>query len=115
VRFRFTYSINNELADNGSIKERVLKQIFFIFNAQITYEKRFIVNQVLLIDDIFKINRLDLILLMIIGVTNTDKNFSATYSFAKFKARILFNFIFKCLMRFILINNIAEAYIVFTN
>jgi hypothetical protein len=25
VEFRFTYSINDELADNGSIKKRVLK------------------------------------------------------------------------------------------
>jgi hypothetical protein len=32
VSFRFTYSISNELAENGSIKRYVLKQIFFIFN-----------------------------------------------------------------------------------
>jgi hypothetical protein len=32
IRFRFTYLISDELVDNGSIKERVLKQVFFIFD-----------------------------------------------------------------------------------
>jgi hypothetical protein len=44
VGFRFTYLINNELADDGSIKRRVLEQIFFISNTQITYGKRFIAD-----------------------------------------------------------------------
>jgi hypothetical protein len=30
VEFRFTYLISDELADNGSIKERVLEQVFFV-------------------------------------------------------------------------------------
>jgi hypothetical protein len=33
VGFRFTCSISDELADNGSIKGRVLKQVFFVSNA----------------------------------------------------------------------------------
>jgi hypothetical protein len=52
---------------------------------------------------------------MVVGVINTSKNFPTTYSFAKFKVRASFNFIFKYLKRFIFIDNIAEPHIMFTN
>jgi hypothetical protein len=52
---------------------------------------------------------------MVVGVINTDKNFPAVYSFAKSKARASFNFIFKCLKRFIFIDNIAKLYIMLAN
>jgi hypothetical protein len=45
-------------------------------------------------------------------VINTNKNFSIAYNFAKFKARASFDFIFKCLKRFIFIDNIAEPHII---
>jgi hypothetical protein len=32
VKFRFTYLISDELVNNGSIKGRVLKQVFFVSN-----------------------------------------------------------------------------------
>jgi hypothetical protein len=32
VGFRFTYLISDELVNNGSIKGRVLEQVFFVFN-----------------------------------------------------------------------------------
>jgi hypothetical protein len=52
---------------------------------------------------------------MVVGVINTSKNFSTTYSFAKSKVRASFNFIFKCLKRFIFIDNITKPYIMLTN
>ena len=97
VGFRFACSMSDELADDGSIKGRVLEQVFFISDAQITYGKRFIADQVLLIDGTFETNRLGLILLVVVGVTNTGKNFPAAYSFAKSEARVSFDFVFECL------------------
>jgi hypothetical protein len=44
VGFRFTYLMSNELVDDGSIKGRVLKQVFFVSDAQITYGKYFLAN-----------------------------------------------------------------------
>ena len=46
---------------------------------------------------------------MVVGVINTGKNFSITYSFAKSEARVSFDFIFDSLKRFILTDNIAEV------
>jgi hypothetical protein len=46
---------------------------------------------------------------------NTSKNFPTTYNFAKSKVRALFDFIFKCLKRFIFIDNVAEPYIILTD
>jgi hypothetical protein len=39
-------------------------------------------------------NKLSLILLIVIRITNINKNFPTTYSFAKSKAAALFSFIF---------------------
>jgi MULE transposase domain len=47
-----------------------------------------------------------------VGVTNTGKNFPAAYSFAKSEARVSFDFVFECLKRFVLTDDIAEAHIV---
>jgi hypothetical protein len=52
---------------------------------------------------------------VVVEVTNTGKNFPAAYSFAKSKARVSFNFIFKYLKRFILTDDIAEARIILDN
>ena len=69
----------------------------------------------LLIDGTFETNRLGLVLLVVVGITNTGKNFPAAYSFAKSEARVSFDFIFDSLKRFILINNIAETRLVLGN
>jgi hypothetical protein len=111
VGFRFTYAMGDKLAEDGSVKERVLKQLFFISDAQITYGKRFLANEIMLIDSTFKINRLGLVLLVVVRVINTGRNFLTTYSFARSEAKGSFNFIFNSLRRFIFINDITEAQI----
>jgi MULE transposase domain len=110
--FLFVCAINDKLADNGSIKRRVLKQLFFLFKAQIIYGKRFIANQVLFIDGTFETNRLGLILFIVVGVTNTNKNFPTAYSFVRSEVRMSFDFIFDSLRRFIFTDDIAEAQII---
>jgi hypothetical protein len=75
--------MGDELAEDGSIKGRVLEQVFFITDAQIAYARRFIANQVLLIDGSFETNRLSMVLLVIVGITSTNDNFTAAYGFAK--------------------------------
>ena len=112
VNFRFACLMSDELAEDGNIKSRVLEQLFFVSDAQIAYGKRFLADQMLLIDGTFETNRLGLVLLMVVGITNTGKNFPTIYSFAKSKARVSFDFIFDSLKRFILIDNIAKARLV---
>jgi hypothetical protein len=40
--FKFTYLMSNDLVDDGSLKGRVLEQVFFLTDHQIAYAKRFI-------------------------------------------------------------------------
>ena len=58
-------------------------------------------------DSTSKINRLGLILLIVVGVINTGKNFPAAYSFCKSEAKKSFNFLFDYLNYFIFIDDIA--------
>jgi hypothetical protein len=64
VGFKFTCSMDDELAEDGSIKGRILEQLFMT-DAQIAYARRFIADQVLLIDGTFKTNRLGMVLLVV--------------------------------------------------
>ena len=74
--------------------------------------KCFIANKIILIDGIFETNKLDLMLLVAIGIINTNKNFPAAYSFAKSEAVILFNFLFNSFRHFVFGNDIAEPRVV---
>jgi hypothetical protein len=112
VGFRFVCGMSNELAEDGSIKGRVLEQVVFLTEQQIAYTKRFIADQVLLINGTFETNRLGLTLLVIVGVTNTGKNFPAAYSFCKSEAKMSFDFFFESLDYFIFTDDIAVSRVV---
>ena len=49
---------------------------------------------------------------MIVGVTATNKNFPAAYSFAKSEAAVLFNFLLDSFKHFVFGNDIAEPRVV---
>ena len=66
----------------------------------------------LLVDRTFEINQLRLILLVIIGITSTNKNFPAAYSFVKSEAAVSFNFLFDSFKHFVFSNDIAEPRVV---
>jgi hypothetical protein len=112
VGFRFICLMSDELAADGSCKGRILEQVVFLTDAQIAYSKRFIAGHVLLIDGTFETNRLGMTLLVIVGVTATNKNFPAAYSFAKSEAEVSFNFLFDSFRHFVFGNDIAEARVV---
>jgi hypothetical protein len=104
--------IADELTEDDNYKERILKQIFFISNAQITYTKRFITDQMLLINKTFEINQLRMILLVIVGITFINKNFPAAYNFAKSETAVSFNFLFDNFRYFVFSNDIAEPQVI---
>jgi hypothetical protein len=56
-----------------------------------------------------------MILLIIIGIISTNKNFPAIYSFAKSEATILINSLFKNFKHFVFNNNIARPRVVLTD
>jgi hypothetical protein len=69
-------------------------------------------DQVFLVDGTFQTNRLGLVLLVVVGVINTNRNFPVAYSFAKSEAKVSFEFLFDCLKRFIFVDDIADARVV---
>ena len=107
--------MSDELADDGSVKKRVLKQVVFILDTQIIYSKYFITNYIFLVDETFKINKLNIVLFIIIKIIITNKNFLTTYNFIKSKIIILFNFFFDNFKYFIFNNNIIKAQIILSN
>lgn len=93
VGFRFDCLIGDELAEDGGIKGRVLEQVFFITDAQVAYARRFIADKVLSIDGTFETNRLSMVLLVAVGITSTNNNFPAAYSFAKSESAVSLSFL----------------------
>lgn len=90
--------IGEELAEENSIKGRVLEQVFFITDAQVAYTRRFIADQVLSIDGTFKTNLLSMVLLVVVGITSTNNN-PAAHSFAKSESAASFSFLFDQALR----------------
>ena len=72
-------------------------------------------DQVFFVDGIFQTNRLGLVLLIVVRVTNTNRNFSIAYSFVKSEVKVLFEFLFAYLKRFIFINSIVDARVVLSD
>ena len=66
----------------------------------------------LLVDGTFETNQLRLILLVVIGITSTNKNFPAAYSFVKSEAVGSFNFLFDSFRHFVFGNDIAEPKVI---
>jgi hypothetical protein len=112
VGFKFDCLMGDELAEDGSVKGRILEQLFFIIDDQIAYARRFIAHQVLLIDGTFETNRLGMVLLVVVGITSTNKNFPAAHSFAKSESAEAFTFLLDCFKHFVFGNDIAEARVV---
>ena len=110
--FKFSCLMSDELVDDDSCKGRTLEQVFFLTDAQVAYSKRFIADHVLLVDGTFETNKLGMVLLVIVGVTATNKNFPAAYSFAKSEAATSFNFLFDSFRHFVFGNDIAEPRVV---
>jgi hypothetical protein len=52
---------------------------------------------------------------MVVGVTNTDKNFPGAYSFCKSENKASFDFLFESLNYFIFINDITVPRVVLIN
>jgi hypothetical protein len=53
-----------------------------------------------------------MVLLVIVGITSTNKNFPAAYSFAKSEATVSFNFLFDSFKHFVFGSDIAEPRVV---
>jgi hypothetical protein len=104
--------MGEELAEDGSSKGRVLEQLFFITDARITYSRRFIADQVLFVDGTFETNQLGMVLLVVVGITSTNKNFPAAYGFAKSEAAVSFNFLFDSFRHFVFSNEVAEPRVI---
>ena len=60
-------------------------------------------------------NKLGIVLFIIMKIIAMNKNFSATYSFIKNEAIILFNFLFNNFRDFIFSDKIAEVRVILAN
>lgn len=43
----------DEFSDDGSVKGMVLDQVLFMLDAQVTYSRRFLADQVIFVDETF--------------------------------------------------------------
>jgi hypothetical protein len=65
-----------------------------------------------LIDGTFETNRLGMVLLAVVGITSTNKNFPAAYSFARAESKAAFTFLLDSFKYFVFGNEIVEARVV---
>ena len=87
-------------AGSGKVIALQLEQVWFAMPCQLEFARRFISGFALLIDGTFQTNALNLVLLVMQGISNTNKTFPACFSFARSEGKMSFDFAFKCLRDF---------------
>jgi MULE transposase domain len=71
--------------------------VWFALSTQVNFARRFISSFTYIIDGTFSINTLNLILIVVYGVINTNKTFLVCLLFARSESKVLFDFIFGCM------------------
>lgn len=77
------------------------EQVWFTLPVQIEFARRFIADFTCFIDGTFSTNALNLVLVVIYGVTNTGTTFPACLSFCRSESKVSFDFIFEAMKDFI--------------
>jgi MULE transposase domain len=95
--FKYTLRFDDKLNNASKVISSQLQQIFFIHPIQINLAQRFIPGFLFLIDGIFNTNRLNLVLISIVGINNLGLSFPAGISFARSESKTCFDFIFKAI------------------
>jgi MULE transposase domain len=97
VGFVHRCRLEEQIDSSGTVVAAQLEQIWFALPGQVEFARRFISDFVGLVDGTFSTNRLNLVLIVVNGVTNTDKTFPACFSFARSESKLSFDFLFGCL------------------
>jgi MULE transposase domain len=105
---RVQIEYNNE----GKISSKRLIQIWFAHPKQLIAARRFVADQVLIINGTFNTNELRLPLLTAVGITNSGTTFPVAFSYCPSENRESFVFFFECLKRECFINNIPPCSVV---
>lgn len=95
--FIFRCLLNKELDAIGNVVAQQCEQVWFALPTQVEFARRFISGFACMVDGTFSTNALNLTLIVVYGVTNTNKTFPACLSFARSESKLSFDFIFGCM------------------
>ncbi len=100
------------VVEKNKQKQIIIEYFLFCNFWQIWIIRHFISKFCLQANIIFNTNYLNLLLIIIIEISNIDKSFSIVYCFAIFESKKIFIFIFKILKNLIFYNCINSCIIV---
>jgi hypothetical protein len=81
----------------GNVISQKLVQIFFMNKQQVVLAQRFVAGFVLVVDDTFNTNSLQLPLLIAVGITNSGKTFPVAFSYCPSESKESYDFFFQSL------------------
>lgn len=90
---------------------QVVQDIFFISEAQITLERRFVSNFLYETDATFNTNKLCLPLSVMVSITNTRKTFPLAYCYITSKSAKSFDFVARELTKYVFYDYLEAAVI----
>lgn len=101
VDFRYSLRFDDELDSNSKVISSQLQQIFFAHPIQIGLAQRFLPGFLFLIDGTFNTNKLNLVLISVVGINNLGLSFPVVVSFARTESKACFDFVFKAMNEWI--------------
>ena len=94
---------------DGRVISRRLIQIFFIHLNQIELGQRFVANFIMIIDGTFHTNALRLLLLVAVGISNSNSTFPLAFSYCPSESEDAFGFFFDSLREMVFLKGTQGA------
>ena len=108
VQVRYEHAVDDAGERTGV---RVVRDIFFINDAQISLGRRFVSDFLYKTDAIFNINKLCLLLSIIVGIINTSKTFLLVYCYITSESAKSFDFVAGELTKYVFYDCLEAAVI----
>lgn len=92
--------LEKNIIEDNQVKRRVIEYFFFRNTGQLCLARRFLSHFLVETDATFNTNRLNMLLSVLLGITNTGSSFPAAYCFISSEAKDSFLFMFACMEEF---------------
>ena len=98
--------------NTDKVVDRQLQQVWFVHFKQIQYVQYFITNWTLFVNETFRTNKLNLVFIIIVDITNYNSIFINSLSFIRSENKLFFDFIFKSLKKHVFYSFIPVLHVV---
>lgn len=102
--------MEKNVIESGQVEKRVIEHFFFCNSEQIRLARRFVSHFLLETNATFNISRLNMLLSVLLGITNTETSFLVAYCYITSESKESFMFLFAYIQELIFYDYSPDCY-----